>query len=101
MIVERDDVVVLRDYSYHLVVKRFRSPEAEVYAGGEIGKGDKYRVIAIGCSLPAGAPTSKQICSIRANDTIVKALDGGRIVFTCNRFLEKVPQCPHCHKFLE
>ncbi len=83
---KKGDVVTITDGSYtRSVVAGKLVHESLAYAGE---KGKHYVVIEVGCSFPLG--DSHQPDYYR-NDTVIQALDSGKVVFVHGRLLKLVP----------
>jgi len=79
---KKGDVVIVCDSSYSRVIKDNKltcGPDDDRYTWENNRK--KYVIIEIGCSFPnTGAPNS-------FNNTVIRAIDSGEVVFIEKRFL--------------
>lgn len=88
---KKGDIVTINDGSYPMsVIDGKMTYELLDYGDAQ---DEQYKIIEIGCVLPAGGFQARECLGIPGsfNDTVIQAIDSGKVVFVEERFLELVP----------
>jgi len=88
---KKGDIVTINDGSWTRSVVDGKLIKEHLNHGGEQGK--KYTVIETGCSFPNTGGRGVIGTDIHAtfNNTVIQAIDSGKVVFIEERFLHPVP----------
>ena len=88
---KKGDKVTIRDGSYTRSVINGELVREHLACGVEENK--QYKIIETGCSFPAKGNQARSILGMSStfNNTVIQAIDSGKVVFIEERFLELVP----------